>query len=100
VVRPAGGTVVIMDEAEEESAPASPTPWYDRLPSTARLDWPRAQPGMPEGCEHPHDLDENLNGTRGILRQQCAVHTNGWFAKGAYEVMLEQLFKQKLPEII
>jgi hypothetical protein len=45
-------------------------------------------------------LDENLNKTRKPLRDRCNLaNGDGWFTSSPYEVMLELLFKAKLPEI-
>ncbi len=75
------------------------TSWYESpLRENDRLDWEDAPPLLPDTLEKPFDLDKGLNGTRGALRAQCEPRS-GWFPRGAYEVLLESLFKPKLREI-
>jgi len=93
-------TIVVLDDDDAEPAGESLMPWYTQpLSLEERLDWPDVPDGLPEGIATPYELDENLNGTRGALKQGCALNTSHWFQRSAYEVMLERLFKPKLAEI-
>ena len=95
-----GGAVFLGDDDEEEEASDKALAWYETIPTTARMDWQDSAPSMPEGFDGPFEHDPDLNATRGVLRAKCSVRDTGWFARGAFEVMLEALFKPKLPEIV
>lgn len=71
--------------------------WYERLQSESRVDWPVEEMTLPREFRQVGALDENLNMTRVKLRAQCRVENN-WFAKGAFEVTLETLFRSKISE--
>ncbi len=94
--------VLSFDDAPTGAAAMGPeTPWYDNLPPSPSLDWQDAAPRIPVSLEQPFELDENLNMTRGALKRQCVAQgrNSGWFVRGPYEVMLEELFKKKLRTI-
>lgn len=89
------------------ATPAAPaTPWYRKLPSDVRLDWAREALALPGSLRQVDRLDGDpkqpnsfLNRTRPALRAQCRPGPGEWFTKGAYEVTLEVLFKNKIGEI-
>lgn len=98
---------ISLDDDDDQPAAVTPTPWYVRLPINTRPSWqPDAAPKLPEHLtpisdpSSPEDsLDPDLNATRGTLQSQCSPGETGWFAKGAYEVLLEKLFAEKLGEV-
>jgi hypothetical protein len=76
------------------------TPWYERLPDEPPvLDWRDGPPAMPASIESPFDLDERLRFTRARLQGACHAPHEAWFTRGAFEVMLEELFRKKLKTI-
>jgi hypothetical protein len=92
--------VVFGEEPSAGGAGEIETPWYRELPASPSLDWHDTAPKLPLNLEPPFELDPNLNMTRGALKRGCMpTGSQRWFAKGPYEVMLEELFRPKLKTI-
>lgn len=92
--------LIFGEELSTKTAAEIDTPWYRDFPSSPSLDWHDSAPKLPLRLEPPFELDPNLNMTRGGLKRRCMpTGSQSWFAKGPYEVMLEELFRPKLKTI-
>lgn len=95
------GDEFIFGEDPSTATGAGPdAPWYREFPASPSLDWHDTAPKLALKLEPPFELDPNLNMTRGALKRGCMpTGSQSWFARGPYEVMLEELFRPKLKTI-
>jgi hypothetical protein len=92
--------VVFGEDPAASNGSEIDAPWYRDFPSSPSLDWHDSSPKLALKLESPFELDPNLNMTRGALKRGCMpTGSQRWFAKGPYEVLLEELFRPKLKTI-
>jgi hypothetical protein len=96
-----GGNEIVFGETPSAAGDGEiDAPWYRDFPSSPSLDWLDTEPRLPIRLESPFELDKGLNMTRRHLKSECMpTGQQNWFAKGPYEVMLEELFRPKLKTI-
>jgi hypothetical protein len=89
-------------------------PWYrpitnrDRCPegeepisNISTVDCPAEEwPIFPAGLSTPQELDRDFNTTRKNLSDACLITRRVWLVQSPFHILLEQLFKPKLKEMI
>lgn len=87
---------------DPDTAPAAdgPAAWYLPLGEAPTFDWQDGPPGLPRDLTPVGELDPNLSESLSKLRTGCVDSKPMWFSKGAFEVLLEDLFRDALREKI
>ncbi|MBK7823517.1 MAG: hypothetical protein IPJ61_21255 [Tessaracoccus sp.] len=77
-----------------------PATWYAEFDASPSFDWRDGPPALPRDLTPVKELDPDLVDSLGKLRIGCADLKPTWFKKGAFEVLLEELFRDALREKI